>query len=84
MSTWIIWQGPLYLIKLERQVGPFANTLVVALDALFPQSKGCVLADWYTGELCCSWVSNVYKFDAKRYLVKPAPAFTITGEHLGD
>ena len=33
---------------------------------------------------CCSWVANAYKFDAKRYLVKPEPAFTITVEHLGD
>jgi len=53
VGTWTIRQGRLYLIKLEGHVGPFANTGAVALDALFPDAKDGVLADWYTGELCC-------------------------------
>ena len=53
VGTWTIRQGRLYLIKLEGHVGPFANTRAVALDALFPDAKDGVLADWYTDEMRC-------------------------------
>ena len=56
VATWTIEGGRLYLTKVEkeyakeRQPGAY-EWLPISLRKLFPNSKGRVIADWYTGTL---------------------------------